>query len=150
MDLNRVEQIVKQYNGDSSALIQIMLDIESENRWLPGEFLELISERLAVPIVKINHIATFYKAFHITPRGRHIISVCMGTACHVRGAPRILERITELTGVGPGQTGTDMKFSLDTVNCLGCCAMGPVMLVDDKYYGNLSVSKLEDILSQYD
>lgn len=150
MDISQIDQIVDKYKSAKNALIQILLDIETENRWLPEDVLKRITERLNVPLAQINHIATFYKAFHLTPRGRHIISVCTGTACHVRGSPRILDRVTELIGIKPGQTSEDQRFSLDTVNCLGCCAMGPVMVVDGKYNGKVSASKVGEILVTYD
>lgn len=150
MDLSKVDHTVDKYKGAKGALIQMLLDIENENRWLPEDALKRVSQRLAVPLAQINHIATFYKAFHLTPRGRHIISVCTGTACHVRGSPRILERITDLLRIKPGQMSEDERFSLDTVNCLGCCAMGPVMVVDGEYHGKLAVSKIEEILAPYE
>ena len=150
METSRVDEILSKYKNNKSTLIQILLDIEGENRWLPEDVLNRISERLDVPLVQIRHIATFYKAFHLTPRGRYTISICMGTACHVRGAPRILDKVTDILGIKPGQTTEDQKFSLDTVNCLGCCAMGPVMVVEGEYHGKLPVSKVGEILETYD
>ncbi|HYA43827.1 MAG TPA: NAD(P)H-dependent oxidoreductase subunit E, partial [Syntrophobacteraceae bacterium] len=134
MYMNKIDQIIDKYHGESSYLIQILLDIQSENHWLPGEALERVSERLQVPLTRIQHIATFYKAFSLVPKGRHEIHICMGTACHVRGAPRVLDSVQDLTGIKPGETDLDMKFSLETVNCLGCCALGPVMEVDGKHH----------------
>ena len=150
MDISRVDQIVDRYKSDKSALIQILLDIESENRWLPGDVLKRVSERLDIPMSRIYHIASFYKAFHLNPRGRYTISLCMGTACHVRGSPRILDKLIEFLKIKAGQTTEDQKFTLDTVNCLGCCAMGPVMAVEAEYHGKLSVFKVEEILATYD
>ena len=124
MDIERIDQIIDKYNGEASALIQILLDVQSENRWLPREALSQVSARLRVPLTRIMHIATFYKAFSLIPKGRHEIHICMGTACHVRGAPRILDTVQDLTGIRPGETDLDLKFSLETVNCLGCCALG--------------------------
>ena len=147
--MDRVEEIIRKYAGDSSALIQVLLDIQRENRWLPKDILKLVSQRLGVPLTQIYHIATFYKAFSLTPRGRHLVRVCMGTACHTRGAPRILERVSQILQLKPGETSEDMRFSLDTVNCLGCCAKGPVMTVDDTYYGPLAVSDVEKVLEKY-
>jgi len=150
MDINRIDQIVDEYKGAKSAIIQILLDIENENRWLPEDVIKRISERLDVPLVQVRHIATFYKAFHLNPRGRHIISVCMGTACNVRGSQRILDKITDILGIRSGQITEDQKFSLDTVNCLGCCAMGPVMTIDVEYHGKLSTSMIGELLGSYD
>jgi len=132
---------------DRSALIQVLLDIQRENRWLPKDALKQVSQRLGVPLTQIYHISTFYKAFSLVPRGRHSVSVCTGTACHVRGAPRLSDKVIETLKIKPGETSTDMRFSLDAVNCLGCCALGPVIVVDGKYYGNPSTEELERIVA---
>ena len=146
----KIDQIIDKYQGDSSALIQVLLEIQSENHWLPKEALDKVSKNLEVPLNQIQHIATFYKAFSLVPRGRHEIQVCMGTACHIRGAPRVLDMVQDLTGIRPGETDLDLKFSLETVNCLGCCAMGPVMVVDGKYHGKTVPAKVADVLKSYD
>jgi len=150
MCMNKIDQIIDKYHGESSYLIQILLDIQSENHWLPREALERVSERLQVPLTRIQHIATFYKAFSLVPKGRHEIHICMGTACHVRGAPRVLDSVQDLTGIKPGETDLDMKFSLETVNCLGCCALGPVMEVDGKHHGKMAPAKAGDVLRNYE
>ncbi len=150
MDNDKVDQIVDKHNGEASSLIQILLDIQSENHWLPKEALERVAERLEVPYTRIQHIATFYKAFSLVPRGRHEIHICMGTACHVRGATRILDSVQDLIGIKPGETDLDLKFSLETVNCLGCCALGPVMEVDGKHHGNITTAKTADVLKSYE
>jgi len=150
MGNGKIEQIIDKYRGDASALIQVLLEIQSENHWLPKEALEKVSKKLEVPLNQIQHVATFYKAFSLVPRGRHEIQVCMGTACHIRGSPRVLDRVQDLTGIRPGETDLDLKFSLETVNCLGCCAMGPVMVVDGKYHGKTVPAKVEDVLKNYD
>jgi len=139
------DEIVAKYGGDKSALIQVLLDIQRENRWLPKDALKLVSRKLGIPLTQIYHTSTFYKAFSLTPKGRHSVSVCLGTACQVRGAPRLLDRVVETFKIKPGETSTDMRFSLDTVNCLGCCALGPVMVVDSEYYGKPSAKELEQI-----
>jgi NADH-quinone oxidoreductase subunit E len=146
----KIDQIIDKYQGDASALIQVLLEIQRENRWLPKEALEKVSEKLEVPLNQIQHVATFYKAFSLVPRGRHEIQVCMGTACHIRGAPRVLDMVQDLLGIHPGETDLDLKFSLETVNCLGCCAMGPVMVVDGKYHGKTVPAKVSDVLKSYD
>jgi NADH-quinone oxidoreductase subunit E len=150
MDNDRIDQIIEKYAGEPSSLIQVMLDIQSENHWLPKEALERISRRLKVPMTRIQHIATFYKAFSLVPKGRHRIHICMGTACHVRGAPRVLETVQDLIGIRPGETDLDLKFSLETVNCLGCCALGPVMEIDGETHGKMTSSQVSDILKNYD
>lgn len=150
MNNQRISQIIAKHNGEASSLIQVLLEIQNENHWLPKEALEQVSEELAVPMSRIQHIATFYKAFSLVPKGRHEVHICMGTACHVRGAPRILETVQDLTGIGPGETDMDLKFSVETVNCLGCCALGPVLEVNGKIHGKISVSKTEDVLNTYE
>jgi NADH-quinone oxidoreductase subunit E len=146
----KIDQIIDKYQGDSSALIQVLLEIQSENHWLTKEALDKVSKNLEVPLNQIQHVATFYKAFSLVPRGRHRIQVCMGTACHIRGAPRVLDMVQDLTGIRPGETDLDLKFSLETVNCLGCCAMGPVMVVDGKYHGKTVPAEVADVLKSYD
>ena len=150
MDIERVDQIIEEHQCEASSLIQILLGIQSELHWLPGEALQRISERLGVPRSQIQHIATFYKAFSLVPKGRHEVHICMGTACHVRGATRVLDKVKELTGIGPGETDLELKFSLETVNCLGCCALGPVMEIDGKTHGKLSAANAADVLSTYE
>lgn len=150
MDIERVDQIIDKHQGEASSLIQILLDIQSENRWLPKEALTRVSEKLQVPITRIQHIATFYKAFSTVPKGRHEVHVCMGTACHVRGAQRVLDKVQEVTGIQPGETDSDLKFSLETVNCLGCCALGPVIEIDGKAHGKMSPAETVDTLKKYE
>ena len=150
MDRDRIDQIIDKHQGSASALIQILLEIQKENRWLPKEALEKVSRRLQVPLNRIQHIVTFYKAFSLVPRGRHEIHVCMGTACHVRGAPRFLDTVQDLTGIKPGETDGDLKFSLETVNCLGCCALGPVVEVNGKHHGKVAPAEIAEVLKKYD
>ncbi|MDZ7698041.1 MAG: NAD(P)H-dependent oxidoreductase subunit E [Deltaproteobacteria bacterium] len=150
MDNETVDQIIDKHHGEASSLIQVLLDVQSENHWLPKHVLDRIGERLQVPLSRILHIATFYKAFSLVPKGRHEIHICMGTACHVRGAPRVLDRVKEFTGIKPGETDMDLKFSLETVNCLGCCALGPVIEIDGKTHGKMAPSKTADVLENYD
>ena len=150
MDTDRIDQIIDKHQGEASSLIQVLLEIQSEHRWLPKEALERVSERLQVPLTRIQHIATFYKAFSLVPKGRHEIRICMGTACHVRGAPRVLDAVQGLTGIEPGQTDLDMKFSLETVNCLGCCALGPVIEIDGKAHSKMPPAEIADMLKSYD
>jgi NADH-quinone oxidoreductase subunit E len=148
--MDKVDQIIDKHQGEASALIQILLEIQSEHHWLPKEALERVGERLQVPLTRIQHIATFYKAFSLVPKGRHEIHVCLGTACHVRGAPRVLDAVQDLTGIKPGETDLDLKFSLETVNCLGCCALGPVVAIDGQTHGKVSPAGAADVLKSYD
>jgi NADH-quinone oxidoreductase subunit E len=150
MDAARIGQIIDNHHCEPGSLIQILLDIQNQIHWLPREALELVSEKLRVPMSRIQHTATFYKAFSLVPKGRHEINICMGTACHVRGASRVLEVVQNITGLRPGETDQDMKFSLDTVNCVGCCALGPVMQVDDQTLGKLAPAVTAELLKNYD
>jgi NADH-quinone oxidoreductase subunit E len=150
MDNDRIDQIIDEHQGEASSLIQVLLAIQSEKRWLPKEALKRVSEKLQVPLTRIQHIATFYKAFSLVPKGHHEIHVCMGTACHVRGAMRVLDTVQDLTGIKPGETDLDFKFSLETVNCLGCCALGPVMEIDGKTHGKMAPGETKDVLKHYE
>ena len=150
MDNERIDQIIDKHHGEPSYLIQVLLDIQSEHHWLPKEALARVSEKLQVPLTRIQHIATFYKAFSLVPKGRHEIHICVGTACHVRGATRVLDSVQDLTQIKPGETDLDLKFSLQTVNCLGCCALGPVIVVDGKYRGKAVPAEVKDVLGSYD
>lgn len=150
MDIKQVDHIIDKYQADASSLIQVLLEIQGENHWLPKDLLERVSERLQLPFSRIIHIATFYKAFSLVPKGRHEVHVCMGTACHVRGARHILETVEDLTGIKAGETDMDMKFSLKTVNCMGCCALGPVIEIDGKTHGNITVSETSNVLKSYE
>ena len=149
MDMNRIDQIIDKYQGEASYLIQILLDIQDENHWIPKEALERVGVRLDVPASRIQHIATFYKAFSLVPRGRHEVHICVGTACHVRGATRILDTVEETTGIKSGETDLALKFSLETVNCLGCCALGPVLEVDGTVHGKMTPIKTAEVLDAY-
>ncbi|MBW6487278.1 MAG: NAD(P)H-dependent oxidoreductase subunit E [Syntrophobacterales bacterium] len=150
MDIEKVSNIIDKHQGDASSLIQVLLEIQKENRWLPKEALKMVSEKLQIPLTRIQHVATFYKAFSLVPKGRHEIHVCMGTACHVRGAMRVLDSVQDRTGIKPGETDEDLKFSLETVNCLGCCALGPVVEIDGTTHGKMTPSMTADALKHYE
>ncbi len=150
MDNQQVDQIVDRHGGEASALIPVLLEIQDSCRWLPRETLSRVSERLDVPLSRIYHIATFYKAFSLVPRGEHEVNVCVGTACHVRGAQRIIDKVEDIIGIRPGETDPELRFSLEAVNCLGCCALGPVMVVDGEYHGNISAADTETALKGYE
>ncbi|MBA4391462.1 MAG: NAD(P)H-dependent oxidoreductase subunit E [Syntrophus sp. (in: bacteria)] len=150
MNNERIDQIIDNHHGEASSLIQVLLDIQSENHWLPKEAIERVAEKLQVPLTRVQHIATFYKAFSLVPKGRHEIHVCVGTACHVRGATRVLDTFQDAIGIKPGETDLDLKFSLQTVNCLGCCALGPVIEIDGKTHGKMAPSKTAEVLKNYE
>lgn len=148
MDIGTIDQIIEKHGAEAGSLIQILLDIQNEVNWLPKEALTRVSEKLSVPMSRIQHITTFYKTFSLTPKGRHEIHVCMGTACHVRGAQDILATVVEVTGVKPGETDPDLNFSVETVSCLGCCALGPVIVVDGEYHGNVVQAETAEVLNK--
>jgi NADH-quinone oxidoreductase subunit E len=150
MDSDKIDKIIDKHQCDAGSLIQVLLEIQSENRWLPKKALDKVSKRLEVPLSRIQHIVTFYKAFSLVPKGRHEVHVCTGTACHVRGAPRLLDSVQDLLGIRAGETDQDLKFTLETVNCVGCCALGPVMIVDGEYHGKMAPAKSEEVLKHYD
>ncbi len=150
MDIGTVDQIIDKHHGEASSLIQVLLEIQRQNKWLPKTVLTRVSEKLDVPMSQIQHITTFYKTFSLVPKGRHEVHVCMGTACHVRGAERILDTVEEVTGVKSGETDPDLNFSVETVNCLGCCALGPVIVVDGEYHGNVEPAETVEVLKNCD
>jgi len=150
MNLEKVDEIIDRYVGEEGVLIQLLLDIQSELNWIPKEAIEQISKKFQVPVSQVYRIASFYKAMSLTPRGRHIINVCLGTACHVRGGPRIMDRAKQILGIDAGKTTPDMEFTLERVNCLGCCALGPVMTVDSEYHGKMTPARVKETLKSYD
>jgi len=141
--------ILGEHDNRIDALIMILQDIQNRYRYLPEEAIRLVSERLEIPFSQVFEVATFYRSFSLVPRGDHEIKVCLGTACHLRGAPRILESFERELGVRCGGTTKDMSFTLETVNCVGACALAPLVLVDDEYYGNTKASSVKEILHGY-
>ena len=152
MNQEKVDKIIDRYSAKEGKgiLIQLLLDIQNEFNWLPGEAIVQISERLQVPVSQIYRIASFYKVMSLAPIGRHLIQVCLGTACHVRGGPKIRDKVEERLKIKTGETTSDMKFTLRVVNCLGCCALGPVMVVDNDYHGKITTAKVKEVLESYD
>ncbi len=144
----KVEEICAKYNRKESLLIQILLEIQDELNWLPKEALLRLSAQLQIPLKRIYEVATFYKVFSLILRGRNLVKVCTGTACHVRKAPVMISRVTQLLGINPGETSSDLRFTLETVGCLGCCALGPVVAINDEYYSNPTTSKLEKLFNE--
>ncbi|MBN2060451.1 MAG: NADH-quinone oxidoreductase subunit NuoE [Deltaproteobacteria bacterium] len=150
MGEDKIDRIIDKYQGKAGSLIHVLMEIQEENQWLPREVLRKISERLEVPLSRVMQIATFYKTFSLKPKGRHEVHVCMGTACHVRGAQQILDKVQELIGIRPGETNPDGKFSLERGSCLGCCSLGPEIVVDGKHHTGMTPDKVEKILKSYD
>lgn len=146
-DLSKaITRIVDQYEAKPTALIMVLQDIQNHYRYLPQAALELVAQKMALPLAQVYGVATFYRAFSLKPKGRHHISVCTGTACHVRQAGIILDRLERDLGVPVGQTTEDGRFSYETVNCLGACALGPLVTVDETFHGDMTVVKLMKIL----
>ena len=147
MDINPI-QLAKTLtpHEPNTPVIHILENVQTQYRYLPREALLLIRERYDIPLSQLYSIATFYHAFSLTPRGRHMIHVCTGTACHVRGAVQILNRLCSNLNIEPGETTLDRLFTLETVNCLGCCALGPVAVMDDEYIGQLTTQKVDRLL----
>lgn len=150
MNPQKVDEIIDRYPAQPGVLIQLLLDVQSEVNWIPKESILSISKRLQIPISQVYRVASFYKAMSLTPRGKHIVSVCLGTACHVRGGPRIMDTVKESLKIKAGETTPDIRFTLERVNCLGCCAMGPVVLVDKDYHSKMAPSKVKAVLESYD
>jgi len=144
-----VDSVVAKYEGDGATLVPILQDISAELNWLPPEVLMRVAEKKQLPIEHVLRVATFYKSFSLKPRGKHIISVCLGTACHVRGAPRIVDRLERELGISVGETTSDKQFTLEIVRCLGCCGLAPVVTVGDELYGKLTPSKAARIVERY-
>jgi NADH-quinone oxidoreductase subunit E len=146
----RVDKILKKHEHNPARIIQILSDIQRIENYLPKKVLEYINKRLKIPLSQLYSIATFYSAFSLKPRGKHLCTVCMGTACHVRGAPSVLNRLEDKLGIKAGGTTEDNQFTLKTVNCLGACALAPIVVVDDEYHGQTTVNKVDKLLKDYE
>ncbi len=147
-DRKKLDNIINKYDGKEGFLIQLLLDLQSELHWISKETIRELSLRLKIPASQIFRVASFYKAMNLSPVGRHKVCVCMGTACQVRGAQRLLDTTESKLGIKSGQTTPDNSFTLNRVNCLGCCAIGPVIVVDDDYHGRVDSKKVEKILGR--
>ena len=141
--------ILKKYGKDKSQLVSILQDIQTEYNYLPREALEKLSKKMDIPQSQIYSMATFFRAFSLKKRGRHIVNVCLGTACHVRGAELIVESLERQLGVGRGQTTSDLNYTLESVNCMGCCATGPVVKIGEEYFGHMTNDKVEPMLKKF-
>ncbi len=144
-----LDSIIERYDSDRGAIIPMLQDVQAEYNYLPEEALTKVAEKLEVPLVDVYGVVTFFRSFSLKPRGEHLVTTCLGTACHVRGAPRILDEMERRLDVVRGQTSRDGEFTLETVNCLGCCAIGPIVVVDGEYYGEMSTRKVAPLLRKY-
>jgi NADH-quinone oxidoreductase subunit E len=145
----KVDSLIDSYVDKKEQLISLLQDIQAEFNYLPRDVLIQVSHKLDIPLSQVFSVATFFRAFSLKPRGRHLITVCLGTACHVRGGQRLVDKIERDYGIRPGETTDDEKFTLETVNCLGCCALGPVVVVDGKYESQMNADKLDRVLEKY-
>ena len=150
VEMEKVEPLLEQYEAQRTNLIPILQEVQETYRYLPQEVLRRISRKLKVPLTEVYQVATFYRCFSLVPRGRHVIQVCLGTACHVRGAPRVLDRILrDLKMAGPGTT-QDLGFTVETVRCIGCCGLAPVARVDNtNTHPHLTQAKVSGLLKKY-
>jgi NADH-quinone oxidoreductase subunit E len=145
----KVDSLIDSYAGSKEQLISLLQDVQAEFNYLPQDVLIKISQRLDIPLSQVFSVATFFRAFSLKPRGRHVVTVCLGTACHVKGGHRLVDKMERDYGIEPGQTTEDTRFTLETVNCLGCCALGPVVVVDGKYESQMTPDKLDRVLRGY-
>lgn len=146
MGTDKLDSILQGRKAEPGELIEVLQDVQAAYNYLPEEALRKVSERLAVPLIEVFRVASFYKAFSLTPRGRHLLTVCLGTACHVRGAPRMVDEVEGQLGIRPGRTTEDGAMTFETVNCVGCCALGPIAIVDGEYHEHMNSGKLRKLL----
>ena len=138
VDMGKVDHLIAKSGAEKSALIPILQDVQGEFNWLPPEAMRHVARKLEMSLIDVYGVATFYRSFSLNPRGKHIGTVCLGTACHVRGGQRIVDEVARELGIGPGETTEDLSFTLETVNCLGCCAIGPILVLDGEYHGEMT------------
>jgi NADH-quinone oxidoreductase subunit E len=146
----QVKNVLEKHQHDKSLLVDILQDIQAHIGYLPKDALVETSRRLGVPLSRVYSVATFFKAFSLTERGRNLINVCMGTACHVRGAAKVLEQTEKELKIKRGETTKDLRFTLETVNCVGACALGPMVIVGEDYHGEMTPEGITSVLKQYD
>jgi len=147
-DLGKAEEILGRYPQVEPALIQVLQDVHRAYNYLPCDVLERVAEVLDVPLAKVFSVSTFYKAFSLEPQGDTIVKVCTGTACHIRGAGQLVEELERQLGVGPDETTEDFKFTVKTVNCVGACAMAPLVIVGEKYFGSAKPARVSKYLAE--
>ena len=151
IDYMHLDEIIdKEFNNDKENLVMILQAIQAQCNYLPQASLIYLSEKIGVPLSQIYSIGTFYSSFSLEPRGRNIISVCLGTACYVRGGARVWETIQEILNVGPGETSQDMRFSLEPVRCVGCCSLGPVVKINEDIHSRVSQDGIKKVLDRYE
>lgn len=149
VDLSKTKKLIKKHGRKKGVLIPLLQDIQKEYGYVPEEAVELVSKELGIFPVEIYGVLTFYAQFYLTPRGKHTIRVCQGTACHVMGGKEILDYLSNKLDIKDGETTEDGIFSLERVACLGCCGMAPVVQVDEDFYGNCTIQKMDEMLEKY-
>jgi len=145
---DKVKNIIKKYGSDKSFIVPILQDVQREFNYLPKDVLCAVSSQLSVPISRVYEVVTFYKAFSLKPKGRYQLTLCMGTACHVRGAELIARNVSDNLGIKEGDTTPDLEYSFETVGCLGACALGPILVVNGEYHGHMNIAKSTKILKK--
>jgi NADH:ubiquinone oxidoreductase subunit E len=146
----KVESLIDSYVDKKEQLISLLQDIQAEFNYIPQDVIIKISQKLDIPLSQVFSVATFFQAFSLKPRGRHTVTVCLGTACHVKGGQRLVDKMERDYNLRPGETTEDERFTLETANCLGCCALGPVVVVDGKYESQVNPEKLDKVLKKYE
>ena len=149
MESSEIDTIIKRYRGKESAILAILQDIQTKEKYLPKDVLEQVSQKMHIPMTQVFRIATFYNALSIKPRGRHKVDVCLGTACHVRGGTKIVDKLKRDLGIQVGETTKDKRFTLESVRCVGCCSLGPVAVVDGNVFGRLTQEKVPGLLKEF-
>jgi NADH-quinone oxidoreductase subunit E len=149
MESSEIDRIIRQYGEKESVILAILQDIQAKEKYLPKEVLEQVSQKMRIPMTNIFRISTFYNALSIKPRGRHKIDVCLGTACHVRGGTKIIDKLSRDLAIQVGETTKDKRFTLESVRCVGCCSLGPVMVVDGNVFGRLTQEKVPGLLKEF-
>lgn len=148
-DLNKMQAIIKEHRDKTGKLMPVLQKMNREYNYLPPDMIRHVAKEFHIPLTSVFNIATFYNSFSLTPRGRHIVNICLGTSCYVRGGARILKTVAGELGIAAGETTGDLNFSIETVRCLGCCSISPVIMVDDKVYGKVESSQVKNILGMY-
>ena len=150
MDSAKIDQIIEKHRGKSGNLIHVLMEIQHENHWLPRDVLQKVAEVLEIPFSRVLRIATLYKTFSLTPKGRNEVHVCNGISCHLRGAKKVMEAVERATGIKAGETDANWRFSLDAGSCLGSCSLGPEIIVNGTHHARMTPAKVEEVLKAYE
>jgi NADH:ubiquinone oxidoreductase subunit E len=149
VQIEKVNSFINKHKNQKKELIAILQDIQAEYNFLPQDALRIVSHTLSIPLIDVVGVATFYRAFSLKPRGKHVITVCLGTACHVRGGPKILDAFERKLSIKAEETTKDNLFTLEIVNCLGACALGPITVIDGNYYGQMKIKMVDKLVKKF-